>query len=97
MAEHRTGVAEAHVDVGMAVDVGDLGAAGLGREQRERPRPLDHPLHRHAADERSLGPHDGATRSWPAAKIASVKWVNIGFLWYFAFYAPQIEENPAGA
>ena len=52
---HRAGVAEAQVDVLVSVDVGEAGARCLGDEDRERARPLDHPVHRHAGQERAAG------------------------------------------
>ena len=56
VAGHRPGVAEAEVDVFVAVDAGEAGAGGLVDEQRKRAGPLDHPVHRHAVEERGLGP-----------------------------------------
>ena len=55
VAGHRPGVAEAEVDVVVAVDAAERGA-GRGLDvERERPGPLDHPGHRHALEERGLG------------------------------------------
>ena len=55
---HRAGVAEAEVDVLVAVDVDDARARRLGREDREPARPAGHPVHRHPAEQRA----DGAVR-----------------------------------
>ena len=51
VTRHRTRVAEREVDVGVAVEVGDAAARGLGEEDREAAGPLGHPRHRHAADQ----------------------------------------------
>ena len=48
VAEHRAGVAETEIDVGVAVDVFELDAARLADEQRMRRAPVAHPVHRHA-------------------------------------------------
>lgn len=48
MAEHRAGVAEAEIDVAMTVDVGKRRAAGFLHVERERGRPVLHPVQRHA-------------------------------------------------
>ena len=50
MAEHRAGVAEAEIVELVAVDVGDRRAPGPVDEDRERHRPVAHPVHRHAAE-----------------------------------------------
>jgi hypothetical protein len=51
MAEHRAGVAKAEIVELVAVDVGDGGAFGAVDQDRERRRPVAHPVHRHAAEE----------------------------------------------
>ncbi len=51
MPAHRAGVAEAEIDVGVAVDVGHLGAARRVDVDREAPRPARHPVHRHPGEE----------------------------------------------
>ena len=56
VAGHRARVAEAQVDVLVAVDVGEVSAGGGLHEDREAARPLDHPVHRHAGQERPRGP-----------------------------------------
>ena len=53
VAGHRPGVAEAEVDVFDSVDVGEPGARRLGHEDGEGARPLGHPRHRHAGQERA--------------------------------------------
>ena len=63
VAGHRPGVAEAEVDVLVAVDVAEPGAGGLVDEQRERAGPADHPVHRDAVEERSLRPLEQLARS----------------------------------
>jgi hypothetical protein len=50
---HRARVAEAEVDVLVAVDVGEARALGVRREDREAARPADHPVHRDAAEQRA--------------------------------------------
>ncbi len=52
---HGAGIAEAEVDVGIAVHVGEVGAFGFLHKDRERARPADHPQHRHAAMQRLAG------------------------------------------
>ncbi len=55
VTRHRAGVAEAEVDVVMAVDAAE-GCARRGLdERRERPGPLDHPGHGDAFEERTPG------------------------------------------
>ena len=48
---HRTGVAEAEVDVLVAVDIREPRPVGLGDEQREGARPARHPRHRNAGEQ----------------------------------------------
>ncbi|MOA01267.1 hypothetical protein D3C78_1206610 [compost metagenome] len=55
MAEHAAGVAEAEVEVLVTVDVEEAGALGALDEQRCRRRPVAHPVHRHAAEQRLAG------------------------------------------
>ena len=55
VAGHRPGVAEAEIDVLVAVDAGEPGAGGFLDEQGERAGPADHPVHRDAVEERCLG------------------------------------------
>ncbi len=43
------------IDVLDPVDVGEARAGRLGDEDRERARPLDHPVHRHAGQQRAPG------------------------------------------
>ena len=57
VAGHRAGVAEAEVDVVVAVDAAEMGARGALDVRRERAGPLDHPGHR--ARPRGASP-------WPA-------------------------------
>ncbi|MGA3088801.1 MAG: hypothetical protein ABSD75_09330 [Terriglobales bacterium] len=45
MSGHGSGVAEAEVDVTMAVDVVEVGALSLTHDRRKRPGPLYHPVH----------------------------------------------------
>src|SRR4029079_16840442 len=52
MAGHRSGVAQAEVDVFVPVDVREARAVRFRREDREATRPADHPRHRHAAQQR---------------------------------------------
>jgi hypothetical protein len=54
VAGHRPGVAEAEVDVLVAVDVGERGAGRRGREHRMGASPLAHPRHRDAGEQRAL-------------------------------------------
>ena len=64
MAEHRAGIAEAEIVERVAVDVGDRGALGAVDEDRERRRPVVHPVHRHAA-EIACAPLPISPRFWP--------------------------------
>src|SRR5688572_18290180 len=50
MTEHRTGVAEAEIEIGVSVDVLELDAARLAHEQRMRRAPVAHPVHGHAVE-----------------------------------------------
>ncbi|MNT86094.1 hypothetical protein D3C72_2263420 [compost metagenome] len=52
MTEHAAGVAEAEVDVLVAVHVMEARALGPVDEQRAGGRPVGHPVHRHAAEQR---------------------------------------------
>ena len=63
MAGHRTGVAEAEIDVLTPADVREAAAAGIGHEQREAPRPLRHPVHRHAGEKVLTGPRGELERA----------------------------------
>ena len=59
MAEHGAGVAEAEVDVGIAVGIGEVDARGLGDEQAERAfpsRPSSASARRAASSWQSLRP-----------------------------------------
>ena len=48
VAEHRAGVAQAEIRVLVAVDVAQQRAACFFHDERERHRPVAHPVHRHA-------------------------------------------------
>ena len=50
-------------DVLVAVDVREMGAGRLVHEERERPRPLDHPVHRDAVEQRALRPLEQRLRA----------------------------------
>jgi hypothetical protein len=52
---HRTRVAQAEVDVLVAVDIGEVGPSSILDEEREGSRPLDHPVHRDAVEKGALG------------------------------------------
>src|SRR5262245_56048136 len=54
MPRHGACVAEAEVDVLVAVDIYQTGPARLGHVDRIRRGPLGHPAHRHAAEEHRL-------------------------------------------
>ena len=63
MARHRAGVAEAEVDVLVRVDVDEARAFRLLHEHREASRPLAHPVHGDALEQRrprALGQLAGA-------------------------------------
>ncbi len=73
MTGHRAGVAEAEVDVVVAVDAANVGARRRFGVERERPGPLDHPGHRDALEEGRTGlarggppSADARSRSEPA-------------------------------
>ena len=62
VAKHGAGVAQAEVDVLVAVDVIKAGALGALDEQRAGRRPVGHPVHRHAGVQRAaraFGQGDG--------------------------------------
>ncbi|MNY24103.1 hypothetical protein D3C86_1577990 [compost metagenome] len=52
VAEHAAGVAEAEVEVLVTVHVMEARALGPADEQRAGGRPVGHPVHRHAAEQR---------------------------------------------
>src|SRR4029450_7876514 len=52
---HGAAVAEAEVDVAVAVEVGDLGAVRFGEVDGEATRRLVHPGHRHTAEQAAAG------------------------------------------
>ena len=56
VAEHGAGVAQAEVDVFVAVDIIEARALGAADEQRIRGRPVGHPVHRYAAEQRVARP-----------------------------------------
>ena len=55
VAGHGAGVAEAEVDVIVAINVGEMGASGGFHEDREGAGPFVHPVHGDAAEKRALG------------------------------------------
>jgi hypothetical protein len=55
MSGHGAGVAEAEVNVIMAVNILEMGAAGFGDEYGKFAGPFFHPVHGDAAEERFLG------------------------------------------
>ena len=55
MAGHGAGVAQAEIDVAVAVHIVEVRALGLADEGRESAGPLDHPVHGHAAQQRFAG------------------------------------------
>ena len=55
MTGHGARVAEAQVDVVVAVGARRVGAGRRLEEQRERPGPLDHPVHGHAVEQALAG------------------------------------------
>jgi hypothetical protein len=63
MAGHRAGVAQAQVDVLVAVHVAKASAARLGGEHRIAARPAHHPVHLHATEQRALRPLDEPVRA----------------------------------
>jgi hypothetical protein len=67
---HRRCVAEAEVHVLVAVHVTETSAVGLGGEHGEAACPPDHPRHRHAREQRTLGPRGELSRTWVLAREA---------------------------
>ena len=63
MAGHRPGITEAQVDVLVSVDVAEPRAGRLVDEHREAARPLGHPVHRDAREERSPSPVEQLQRT----------------------------------
>ena len=55
MPGHGAGVAQAEVDVAVAVHVVEVRALGFADEGRKSAGPLDHPVHGHAAEQRFAG------------------------------------------
>ena len=49
VAEHRAGIAQAEIDIGVAVGIGEVDALRRLDEERKRRSPVDHPVHRDAA------------------------------------------------
>ncbi len=70
VAAHRTRVAEAEVDVLVAVDVGEAAPARVGDEEREPAGPLGHPVHRHSGQEVVLRSLCQRARPWVLAREA---------------------------
>ena len=52
VTSHRTGIAEAEIDVVVPVHVGEVGTRGDIDIEREGTCPLDHPVHGHAVEQR---------------------------------------------
>ena len=59
---HGAGIAEAEIGVAVAVHVHEVCALGIAHEGREGARPLDHPVHGHAAQQRFAGPFEQLLR-----------------------------------
>ncbi len=55
MAGHRSGIAEAEIDVFAAVHVGEVRAVSFGDENRKSSSPLFHPVHGDAAHQGMAG------------------------------------------
>ena len=70
MAEHRTGVAEAEIVERVAVDVGKRRVPGAIDQDRERHRPVEHPVHRHAAEIAGGAAADHSLGSRPGLAVA---------------------------
>ena len=68
MAGHRARVAQAEVDVLVPVDVAEPRPGRLLDEDRERARPLGHPVHRDAGEERAAARARTAPASAGAAR-----------------------------
>ncbi len=51
---HRAGIAEAEIHIAMAVLIVEMSALCLPDNRRERTRPLHHPVHRDAREQRFL-------------------------------------------
>ena len=69
VAGHRPGVAEAEVDVLVAVEVRQPGAACAPQVEREAAGPLVHPGHRHPAEQVGGGAGEGGERARVAAHV----------------------------
>ncbi|ABA52578.1 hypothetical protein BURPS1710b_A1291 [Burkholderia pseudomallei 1710b] len=72
VAEHRARVAQAEVGVAMAVDVGEMRAARVIDIERERRRPVAHPVQRHAEQQmlRGFGRARARFRHRPFERVA---------------------------
>ena len=82
---HRARVAEAEVDVVVAVDAAKRRALGGLDERRERARPADHPVHRDAVVERGLRPLEQLLR----ARVLGDEALSLGFVERFEPSAVQ--------
>jgi hypothetical protein len=65
MASHCPSIAEAEIEVAMAVHVQELGAVSFGHKWRERAGPFCHPVHGHAAKQRFAGALEQGLGLWP--------------------------------
>ena len=64
---HRARVAQAEVDVLVAVDVREVGPSGLLDEERIGPCPLDHPVHGNTVEKGAPGALEERLRPWVGA------------------------------
>ena len=55
MAGHRAGIAEAEIDILVAVNVSEVRAVSFRNEDWKFAGPFFHPIHGYAAEERALG------------------------------------------
>ena len=64
MAGHGPGVPEAEIDIPMPVNIEKVSTLRLAHERRECPRPLDHPVHGHACQQRLARTLEQRLRFW---------------------------------
>ena len=79
MPRHRPGVAQAEIDVAMAVDIVEMRALGLAHKRRECARPLEHPVHGDAAQQRLAGALEQRFRLWAVVDEALLLALHQGF------------------
>jgi hypothetical protein len=55
MSGHRSGVSQTQIEILPSINIAEMSSFGLCNEKRKCPGPSHHPVHRHTAQEVSLG------------------------------------------